>query len=179
MLRLSVLLLAACLFVVVAGCDEGSDASMWKTYRNDLGFSIRYPPSWKVVTSEAERPAPGGAKILNEKRQQQTALEGGDSGEAWVEIIPEAFPRFDVDELFAVCGGASENETVFAGRPAVLCAGEGRDAYSDLPLEVNLYLIEFPPGHALHIATYALDTDETTRRLLAMILATASFEETP
>lgn len=159
--------------------DVPSDQAQWKTYESPLGFSMRYPPSWKVETYDG-----GLTKILNEKRQVQTAIEGGDSGEAWVEIGQDAIPSYDAQALRESCesgGSGVATGVTLAGRTAVHCMwpDDGKDVYSGLPSWGQVYWVNFPPAHALSLVTYAIDTDRATHELLNSILATISFEVTP
>jgi hypothetical protein len=146
----------------------------WKTYYNGRGFLLQYPPSWKAETDET-----GVSKILNDKRQQQTKPEGGGSGEAWVEIGPNALPTFAREALRQSCVTTSGTVTdlTFAGRPALHCMWppEQIDVFSGLPVWGQVYYVEFPASHALALVTYAVDTDATLHEVLNTILSTASF----
>jgi len=184
--RATIALVAAATFAgMAAACGGGGegDGETWKTYESPAGFTIEYPPSWKVVSYDAPGTQKGNVKILNEKRQQQTAPEGGDSGEAWVEIVPEAFPHAPLDKELSSCGfsvggGSSEvSDSTLGGRDAVLCVGSGPGVYSDLELRLLSYSIEQPPGKTLAINAYAVDVGPEEFELLKRVLATVSFED--
>jgi hypothetical protein len=175
----------------------GVDTSNWKTYESPLGFTLKYPPGWTIKDYESEGQAPGTVKILNEtatagfaERLGAGQLEGAKSGEAWIEISHNSSTRFDVHELFLICGVEDQSiresglsveaaEVTFASRRAVSCAQEGPAPDGQSRIDVISYWIGAPSGGVTGITAYALDANEDSSRLLATILSSVSFEAEP
>jgi hypothetical protein len=132
--------------------------------------------------------------IINEKAQKARALrdpsdqsgEVFEGGEAWVEVIPDAFPQFDVTELFQVCGvrdpplsdlSARATAVTIAGRPAVQCFQEGPAMDGAHRAIGALMWVSLPTGRVVLVAGQAIDADTETLSLVESIVGTVSFPE--
>jgi hypothetical protein len=116
-----------------------TDTSNWETYESPLGFAIKYPSGWKLVTSNAQaQPSAGGeyALITNPTAQEDTSREAGAlPGVIVVDIRPYPEP-YDAALLREICepsvgaggprdpfDGPADTATVVTieGRPGLLC----------------------------------------------------------
>jgi hypothetical protein len=186
--------------VVLAPTPTASsiDTSGWQTYQSPLGFVLKYPPGWLVEVNEnITEIHPGFVKILNPMRQATVArqrslgqMEGGESGDAWIEVSPGVLPQ-TVEERLAKCGPQDEatppTDHVFWVRretvgelPAGVCGGSGLDSYDPLQKQMFFgegYFLVLPQDQPLDLIGYALDpAGETLDTMRAIIL---SLELTP
>lgn len=170
----------------------GIDTSDWKTYESPHGFTLKYPPEWVLETYEDVGLQRGFVKILNVGRQNTVSrmrdlgqMEGGESGDAWIEVAPGVLPR-TVEERMAQCGGGLETpvpegstfvvrrETI-GGLPAVVCGGSSPDTYDPLQKQVFFgegYFLVLPQDQPLDLIGYAVDPDAGTLDTLRAIILT-------
>lgn len=163
------------------------DDSEWRTYTSPLGFTIKYPPTWAVVDFDTPGLPEGHVRIMNGRTQVEhsrridAGILGGDvqSGEAWIEIVPNGFPYFDVEEIFKLCGppGAEPSPSALAakavtigGLPAVRCAS--KDPYAtEAPFAGEAIWIGLPSGRVVQITTLAVEPDAATAGQFSAILS--------
>ncbi|MEX1254957.1 MAG: hypothetical protein WEE64_11525 [Dehalococcoidia bacterium] len=162
----------------------GVDTSDWKTYESPLGFTLKYPPGWAIKDYQSEGLAPGTVKILNEAATRGFAarlgageLEGAESGEAWLDISPDAFPTFDAAGIIHACAPErvleDPREVSLGGQPAVHCVQEGASPFApETTLRTDTYWVRLPSGRVAGISAYTVDGDAATIQIVGAAAAT-------
>jgi hypothetical protein len=162
---------------------SGIDTSNWQTYESPLGFTINYPPEWALVDLAAQGLAAGTVKISNPNVQNDVR---GEDDEAWLEITPNAFDKYDRELLFQACGvgdasyeavglAVEASEVTFAGLPAVRCSQVGPTHFDpSLSVELEAYWLNAPAG-IVGITSYAIEGSQNTDVMLRTMLDSISF----
>jgi hypothetical protein len=166
------------------------DTANWQTYISPLGFTIKYPPGWRL------EPDHGYQRLLNPiaARQIDSARAQGlldmvrVSGMAEVTIIVEN-SQFDTDLLIRACEETSGLESAeeppdraqvvtFAGRPAVRCVQAGLEP-SGLESIGLSFSVEFPPGRATLIGGAVTSPAPGDLAIITAILSSFTLQMSP
>lgn len=170
--------------------DEVAD---WPVYRSPLGITLRYPPTWTVVSFDVEGLPEGRVRIMNEKaktehdRRVADGVHEGDvrTGELWVQVTPDQFPTFDAPAISASCEagrtstGTRDAELVnLAGLPAVRCTGSRSSEFNpEQTASVNSYSVRLPSGRVLGIAVFGFNGRDEHQSLSETIVSSLEVVE--
>lgn len=170
---------------------SGIDTSNWKTYESPLDYSIKYPPGWELIDYSSQGAPLGTVKIFNERAQASPGSEV--SGSAWIEIVGDAYPEFDAQFFYQICGVAPQvtpddgpepgtesgvvnraSEVEFAGMRAIECLQNGPTVDGTGQISVRIVFMELPSRKVSTVATYEIKGDGQAANLLSTALDTLS-----
>lgn len=173
------------------------DTSNWVTYESPLGFSIKYPPEWKLDEADPSTGVALGTARITMRQPEGTriVIEGGGAFlppgvmHDWLEISPvEGTAVYPLEERFTGCITEPPDPArperirqgstgLVLGRTAGRCFTQGLDRTGGHLGTAYAHTIALSDDLALSLVFNVWDADEAMFDLTEAMLGTLYFEE--